>query len=51
MLLIGDGIIEKNELRNFYDKFVGVEKAVLDQVTDEGYRVMTAVSTRLLVLV
>lgn len=38
-----DGICSFQEVKNFYDKFVGVPKDQLDKVAKEGYRALTAV--------
>jgi hypothetical protein len=39
-----DGICSFQEVKNFYETFVGVPKDKLDSVAKEGYRAMTAVS-------
>ena len=42
----GDGLLSKQEIRNFYGGLIGVEKDKLDKVTNEGFRAMTAVSLK-----
>jgi hypothetical protein len=39
-----DGICSFQEVKNFYEKFVGVPPDKLDKIAKEGYRAMTAVS-------
>ena len=39
-----DGVLSKQEMRNFYEVLIEVPQAELDKVTNEGYRAMTAVS-------
>ena len=43
MILIDDGICSFDEIKNFYERFVGVPKDKLDKVAKEGYRALTAV--------
>ena len=43
-LFSDDEVLDKDEFRRFYKEFVGVS-ADLETVTNEGFRVMTAVST------
>jgi len=39
----GDGVISKDELRNFYFKICGLtDKVTLERTTNEGYRALTA---------
>ena len=40
----GGSIISKSSLRNFYEKFTGLEGEQLNKVTEEGFRTASAVS-------
>ena len=40
-----DGVLSKQEMRNFYEVLIEVPQDELDKVTNEGYRALTAVST------
>ena len=42
-----DGVLSKQEMRNFYEVLIEVPQEELDKVTNEGYRALTAVSTYL----
>ena len=42
----GDGEINFDELKNYYKDFVGVKPEKLDEISKEGFRVLTAVSFR-----
>lgn len=44
MTTIDDGICSFQEIKNFYEKFIGIPADKLDKVAKEGYRAMTAVS-------
>ena len=46
VLFLDDGICSFQEVKNFYESFVGVPKDKLEKVAQEGYRAMTAVNTR-----
>ena len=39
-----DGICSFHEIRNFYEKFIGIPADKVGRVAKEGYRAMTAVS-------
>ena len=39
-----DGVLSKQEMRNFYEVLIEVPQNELDKVTNEGYRALTAVS-------
>ena len=40
----GGKVISKTALRNFYEKFTGLQGQELDKVTEEGFRTASAVS-------
>ena len=43
--ILGDGVLSKDELKNFYCKISGITNpTTLDRTTNEGYRALTAVS-------
>ena len=39
----GSNIISKSALKNFYERFTGLNGQELDKVTEEGYRTASAV--------
>lgn len=38
----GDGVASYDEVKNFYEHCVGIDKSLLDKICNEGYRAMTA---------
>ena len=45
MSFLGDGVLSLEEIRNFYAFLAGVKEEEVDKVAEEGYRVLTAVSS------